>query len=265
MMVNFKLGRNMREILLSVSDTSYSGKNSKFSQHEFNLPVDDLLHTSRTLYHWATGNLWELHVGHITRFKCDKLPHSARIRIIWFCYISHFTGEKDMMILGDFNLGPEEEGKNKKLWFLFFIYMIMIMWIKSYMWTAEIKWIHDHCSYECNFCNCDISQTFFGGFNGIWTHDLHVTRAMLYQLSYETTHSPLGAGQLWVYRPMIGMNVIMNIWMKSYMCRYPISSVIKNSQVLIITQCTRGKFTISFIKCSWNCTRSNLWRWQSVL
>ena len=26
------------------------------------------------------------------------------------------------------------------------------------------------------------------GFNGIWTHDLRVTSAMLYQLSYDATH-----------------------------------------------------------------------------
>jgi len=26
-----------------------------------------------------------------------------------------FSGEKDMTILGDFNLGPEEEGKMRKL------------------------------------------------------------------------------------------------------------------------------------------------------
>ena len=33
-----------------------------------------------------------------------------------------------------------------------------------------------------------LSQKKKSGFNGIWTHDLRVTSAMLYQLSYEATH-----------------------------------------------------------------------------
>ena len=36
--------------------------------------------TGQTLYHWATGDSWEL--GHITRFKCDKPPmHKINTRI----------------------------------------------------------------------------------------------------------------------------------------------------------------------------------------
>ena len=35
-------------------------------------------------------------------------------------------------------------------------------------------------------------------FNRLWTRDLAITGAMLYQLSYEATQT-LGAGQLWVH------------------------------------------------------------------
>ena len=47
----------------------------------------------------------------------------------------------------------------------------------------EIIWMSDHRSYECNY-----KPEKNSGFNGIWTHDLRVTSAMLYQLSYEATH-----------------------------------------------------------------------------
>ena len=56
------------------------------------------------------------------------------------------------------------------------------------MWTAEIqmKWRFDHRSYNRNLSNCKFKpekKNF--GFNGIRTHGLCVSAAVLYQLSYE--------------------------------------------------------------------------------
>ena len=43
----------------------------------------------------------------------------------------------------------------------------------------------DPCSYEV--INLSKAQKKFWGFNGIWTHDLRDTGAMLYRLSYEAS------------------------------------------------------------------------------
>ena len=56
------------------------------------------------------------------------------------------------------------------------------------MWTAEIqmKWRFDHRSYNRNLSNCKFKpEKKFLGFNGIRTHGLCVSAAVLYQLSYE--------------------------------------------------------------------------------
>ena len=52
-------------------------------------------------------------------------------------------------------------------------------------------------------------------FNGIWTRDLAITSAMLYQLSYEATD--VGSGSIvGSYFPVKEMSV-NDIWNKSYM------------------------------------------------
>ena len=54
------------------------------------------------------------------------------------------------------------------------------------------------------------AQNKFWGSNGIWTHDLHDTGAMLYQLSYEAL---LEAGQVRVqFNPLYEENDMMCIW-----------------------------------------------------
>ena len=56
------------------------------------------------------------------------------------------------------------------------------------IWTAEMKWKgrKDRRS-ERNLCNCVKRPEKIQDFNGVWTHDLAITGAMLYQLSYEAT------------------------------------------------------------------------------
>ena len=57
------------------------------------------------------------------------------------------------------------------------------------MWTAEMKWKwrNDRRS-ERNLCNCAKKpEKKIQDFNGVWTRDLAITVAMLYQLSYEAT------------------------------------------------------------------------------
>ena len=57
------------------------------------------------------------------------------------------------------------------------------------MWTAEIqmKWRIHHRSYDRNLSNCKFKpeKKTILGFNGIRTHGLWVSAAVLYQLSYE--------------------------------------------------------------------------------
>ena len=49
-----------------------------------------------------------------------------------------------------------------------------------------LKWRFDHRSYNRNLSNCKFKpEKKFLGFNGIWTHGLCVSTAVLYQLSYE--------------------------------------------------------------------------------
>ena len=63
------------------------------------------------------------------------------------------------------------------------------IWNKSFMnCRNEMKWRND-CSSETQFMQLrkDRSLKKIQDFNGIWTLDLKITRAMLYQLSYEAT------------------------------------------------------------------------------
>ena len=77
-----------------------------------------------------------------------------------------------------------------------------------------MKWKNDRRS-ERNLCNCVKKLEKIQEFNGVWTRDLAITGAMLYQLSYEATdvgsRSIVGS-----YVPMKEMSV-NDIWNKSYM------------------------------------------------
>ena len=71
---------------------------------------------------------------------------------------------------------------------------------------------------EPNLCNCVRSPKKIQDFNGVWTRDLAITDATLYQLSYEATdvgsRSIVGS-----YVPVKEM-MVNDIWNKSYMnCR----------------------------------------------
>ena len=48
-----------------------------------------------------------------------------------------------------------------------------------------MKWRCDHRSCDDDLSNHKVSRKMFLGFNGIWTHGLCVSAAVLYQLSYE--------------------------------------------------------------------------------
>ena len=77
------------------------------------------------------------------------------------------------------------------------------------------KWRNDRRS-ERNLCNCVKNpEKKNQDFNGVWTRDLAITGAMLYQLSYEATdvgsRSIVGS-----YVPVKEMSV-NHIWNKSYM------------------------------------------------
>ena len=77
------------------------------------------------------------------------------------------------------------------------------------------KWRNDRRS-ERNLCNCvKKPEKKIQDFNGVWTRDLAITCAMLYQLSYEATdvgsRSTVGS-----YAPVKEMSV-NDIWNKSNM------------------------------------------------
>ena len=59
----------------------------------------------------------------------------------------------------------------------------------NHIWTAEMKWKwRNDLRSERNLCNCvKKHEKKIHDFNGIWTRDLAITGAMLYQLSYEAT------------------------------------------------------------------------------
>ena len=77
-----------------------------------------------------------------------------------------------------------------------------------HIWTAEIKWKwrNDRRS-ERNLCNCvKKPEKKIQDFNGVWTRDLAISGAMLYQLSYEATNvksTLISIRQTDVYRVMI--------------------------------------------------------------
>ena len=56
----------------------------------------------------------------------------------------------------------------------------------NHIWTTEMKWKwrNDRRS-EPNLCNCVKKPEKNSDFNGVWSRDLAITGAMLYQLSYE--------------------------------------------------------------------------------
>ena len=74
------------------------------------------------------------------------------------------------------------------------------------------KWRNDRRS-EPNLCNCvkKPEKKKIQDFNEVWTRDLAITGAMLYQLSYEATDVGSIVGS---YVPVKEMNVI-DIWNKS--------------------------------------------------
>ena len=65
-----------------------------------------------------------------------------------------------------------------------------------------MKVMNDHRSKFSNLSSWKEKPEKNQGFNGIRTHDLHDTGAMLYQLSYEATHWE--RGQLTEWLPMCG-------------------------------------------------------------
>ena len=70
-----------------------------------------------------------------------------------------------------------------------------------------------------NLCNCAKKPEKIQDFNGVWTRDLAITGAMLYQLSYEATD--IGSWSIIVgsYVPVKEMSV-NDIWNKSCLkCR----------------------------------------------
>ena len=81
---------------------------------------------------------------------------------------------------------------------------------------------NDHRSKFSNLSNWKEEAWKSQGFNGIWTHDLHDTGAMLYQLSYEATHWE--RGQLVEFiSSREELNDVKFIWNNSYMncgCRW---------------------------------------------
>ena len=90
------------------------------------------------------------------------------------------------------------------------------LWIKN---TSE----RDLCSYEVSWAVTKKAQKKFWGFNGIWTHDLRDTGAMLYRLSYEAS---LEAGQVrvqfipviwreWGNVHTIWIIIIYELWIKN--------------------------------------------------
>ena len=85
----------------------------------------------------------------------------------------------------------------------------------NHTWTAEMrwKWRNDRRS-ERNLWNCVKKPEIIQDFNGVWTRDLAITGAMLYQMSYEATdvgsRSIVGS-----YVPAKEMSV-NDIWNKSY-------------------------------------------------
>ena len=65
---------------------------------------------------------------------------------------------------------------------------VLMIYEINHIWTVEMKWKwrNDRRS-ECNLCNCVKKPEKIQDFNGVWTRDLAITGAMLYQLSYEAT------------------------------------------------------------------------------
>ena len=85
----------------------------------------------------------------------------------------------------------------------------------NHIWTAEMKWRwrNDRRS-ECNLCNCvKKPEKKIQDFNGVWTRDLAISGAMLYQLSYEATNVG-GRSIVGSYVPVKEMSVNY-IWNKS--------------------------------------------------
>ena len=62
-------------------------------------------------------------------------------------------------------------------------------WILAWRWCElqkyYFKWRFNHRRGNCNLGNCKFTQKEFRDFNGIQTHSLCVSAAVLYQLSYE--------------------------------------------------------------------------------
>ena len=81
--------------------------------------------------------------------------------------------------------------------------------------TILWKWRNDRRS-ERNLCICvKKPDKEIQGFNGVWTRDLEITGAMLYQLSYEATD----VGSRWIMGSDVSVKEmsVNDIWNKSYM------------------------------------------------
>ena len=106
------------------------------------------------------------------------------------CYqLSYETYSWNQMKSIEFNFPPLHE-ENEIIWIWYTKSYTYIHTLHSYIHTLYIHtYIH---TYMCTYMNIHIHIHIHmhcrlwsnWGFNGIWTHDLRITNAMLYQLSY---------------------------------------------------------------------------------
>ena len=61
----------------------------------------------------------------------------------------------------------------------------ILAWRRCELQKYYFKWRFNHRQGNCNLGNCKFTQKEFWDFNGIQTHSLCVSAAVLYQLSYE--------------------------------------------------------------------------------
>ena len=68
---------------------------------------------------------------------------------------------------------------------LIMIMIVLMIYEINYIWTAEMKWKwRNDRRGERNLCNCvKKPEKKNQDFNGVWTPDLAITGAMLYQLA----------------------------------------------------------------------------------
>ena len=69
------------------------------------------------------------------------------------------------------------------------IFLVDIEWRWCELRKYKLKWRYDRRSSNCNLSNSKLTLKQFPDFNGIRTHGLCVSTALLYQLSYEDPNS----------------------------------------------------------------------------